>query len=984
MHTCIKSLDSRNVFYMALDSKGQWILRKDPKCYSCVNVIQIFPPVLSLVFHRKEETLELIIYSGEFLWRRDDDDSGVTCYTDADSALLSNVKIKDLVWSDKIKATDIIGLNNNFNREYISKSIYELKLGKDTPGRYWCEGLSLPNYEVVKSAPVIAYEEDDGTAFAFRTITECNKCKGGFTKKKLKELAKDFRKLLKKYDYKERIDEVKIMRIEELPQNSSKLEMIFHVFVEEEDVSRDKCPKNISREICTLHQLYNDMERIANRSSGRDHFYNITVRHTEFCLPYKVAESDEIQWMSATIGERSVLQQLCLTTNLLPVYRFCKGDFVIGAKWDQHNIPVCKEDDIPETTQKLFDLDNSEKAPVELIDRMKVICTSVDSSEFIPADLYLMSSLTRTIAKSNDSDIGFDEIEKMVTIFSHTMEVNETIAKASQLLNSTNTLLDMNERIVSGVLINASISNKTISGQEVNRLMGVIKVEAKNIITYVIDPSVANISGIALYRSDGNSSDDLSDFTVEYLYKNQSTLDLIENREDLEVATFIPEDLLRRINEINQTIAINATQQPKPPLRIVINVIANDRFFQVNHNVSFFRVNGRIVTVKIPGYGPNLPTFLPIIFHANQKIVNESQACGFWDFTPEDRKIFSEWATTGCEFLSQSSSIDPPIVLCGCSHITNFAFLVTGVFKHDLPPEEMIIQEIHMIALDIITVLGCSLSLAGVVGIWITAIFFKTWREKAGSKVLLQLSVAIAIQMLLFLFINAEYLVKGVNKTEMRIICITLGALLQYSVLVVFSWMLITAYLQYLRYVVVFGNPRPPHFTLKSIIVGWILPILPVILVLGLDIDSYLPPNFFDEGNLQGTSCYPQGNSLYFGVLLPVGLIFIANFAIFIAVIYSITRKMDQSSKKNDKEIQMAQIRLSVLLFFLLGMSWIFGFLVYTQKGGNLIFNYLFCVTATLQGFVLFAYFVIMDPATRKLWEQFFISLACRKSNKCT
>lgn len=541
----------------------------------------------------------------------------------------------------------------------------------------------------------------------------------------------------------------------------------------------------------------------------------------------------------------------------------------------------------------------------------------------------------------------------------------------------------MNERIMNEILLNASISNKTISGQEANRLLGVIEVKAKNIISYVIDPAVANVSGIALYQSGSNSSD-LSDFQLEYLYANQSTVDLLEGRSDLEVATFVPQDLLMRINEINQTVSPNVTVQPRPPLRIVITVMATDRMFQENRNVSYYRTNGRIVTVTIPGYGPNLPTFLPIVFHTTQDIGNGSQACGYWNFAPKDRDVYSEWSTTGCEFLSMSSNTDPPIVLCGCSHITNFAFLLTGVFKHELPPEELLIYEMHAFALDLITVLGCSLSLAGVVGIWITAIFFKTWREKAGSKVILHLSVGIAMQMLLFLFINAEYLIKDINNADKRIICITLGALLQYSVLVVFAWMLITAYLQYLRYVVVFGNPRPPHFTIKSIIVGWILPTIPVILVLGLATDSYLPPNFYDNVNFREKNCYPHGNSLYFGVLLPVAVIFLANFATYIAVIYSITRKMDKSTKKNDTKIQLAQFRLSVLLFFLLGMSWIFGFLVYTEQDGNLIFSYLFCIIATLQGFVLFAYFVIMDPSTRKLWEQFFTSLRCGKSEKFT
>uniref|UniRef100_A0A1B0D3B4 Uncharacterized protein n=1 Tax=Phlebotomus papatasi TaxID=29031 RepID=A0A1B0D3B4_PHLPP len=325
-------------------------------------------------------------------------------FTDADSTLLSNVKIKDLVWTDKIKAQDIIGTNNNFNREYITKSIYELDLDEDTPGNYWCEGISLVDYTVVRSSSVIAHDDDEGTTFAFRTITDCKKCNQGFTKKELRDLTKDFRKLLEKHDHWERIENVKLMRIEEIPGGSSKIEAIFHVYVDD-DFSYN-CPKNVSHQICVLHRLNGYLEGLVRRVSGGKKFQNITFRHTVYCLPYYVEESDEIQWMSATIGQKVTFQRLCLTTNLLPVYRFCSGDFITGAKWDTDHVPACQEDDIPKFTHMLFNLDNSDKKPIEIIDKMQKI-TSVDSSDIIPADLYLMGSLTKRIAleKDNDTDI---------------------------------------------------------------------------------------------------------------------------------------------------------------------------------------------------------------------------------------------------------------------------------------------------------------------------------------------------------------------------------------------------------------------------------------------------------------------------------------------------------------------------------------------------------------------------------------------------
>uniref|UniRef100_A0A1B0CK17 Putative g protein-coupled receptor n=1 Tax=Lutzomyia longipalpis TaxID=7200 RepID=A0A1B0CK17_LUTLO len=927
----------------------------------------------------ERQALELIVYSEEYLWRRDDDDSGVTCFTDAGgNTLLTNVK-KDLVWKDKIKTTDIIGQSNDFVREYITKSIYQLEFEYSTPGHYWCEGLSLPDFKEVKSPQVVAYKEYDGTVYSFKATVNCNKCERGFTKKELKELSEDFKNFLKKFDSREKLfGAVKVMRIQNIPQDSSRLEVIFHVVVEFDDFSFN-CPPNITHHICTLYGIQRDLEiitRDASHSEKNDQFKNITVRHTAFCLPYRSSQTNQEYWMSAEIGERSVLQNLCLTTNLLPVYRICKGDFIIGAQWDEDHVPICHEMEIPKLTQKLFELDNSNKNSSTIIDEMQEI-VEVDSREIIPADLYIVGTLLRKCAMeaSNIIEFGLKEVGKILSILSHIMEVNETTARASQVLNSTNVLMDMNEKIITSVLLDASISNKTLPGNETNDL-GVIEIKAKNIIVFTINPFVANVTGIALYRS-SNQSNDIEDLIPRYLYANQDATELLMDNEELEVATFVPEDLLQRINEINQTASGNVTLAPKPPLRIVIMVKANDRLYQENRNVSYFRANGRVVSVTIPGYGPNLPSLLPLIFHTLYEITNETNACGFWDFTPTNKNGTSQWATRGCEFLLSSPNLDPPLVLCGCSHLTDFASLVMGAYKNDIPLNKLSIHKNHLIALDVITTVGCSLSIVGILGIWITAIFFKSWRQRTGSKVLLQLSAAIALQMFLFLFINAEYVLKDYLNVNQKIICITLGALLQYSVLVVFSWMLIIAYLQYLRYVVVFGNRKPAHFTIKSIIVGWIMPTVPVFLVIGLDMTSYLPPKKDFHG-----FCYPQGNSLYLGILLPIALILVANLGLYIAVIYSITRKMDgrKNSRKKKQRIQKAQLRLSVFLFFLLGMTWVFGFLIYTHRSPYIIFEYLFCLTATIQGFVVFVYFVILDPATRNLWENFFYMLCCRRS----
>ncbi|XP_050666760.1 adhesion G protein-coupled receptor E4-like [Leptidea sinapis] len=190
--------------------------------------------------------------------------------------------------------------------------------------------------------------------------------------------------------------------------------------------------------------------------------------------------------------------------------------------------------------------------------------------------------------------------------------------------------------------------------------------------------------------------------------------------------------------------------------------------------------------------------------------------------------------------------------------------------------------------LNIISLIGSFLSLSGIMGIWITATVFQAWRKKPGTKILINLTVY-------NLGTICEGDENGIIRKKMRVVCIILGALLHYSVLASFMWMLIAASLQFIRYVRVFGVYRPSRFMVKFTLIGWGIPVLP--------------------------------------------------------------------------------LRLSIFLFFLLGLTWVFGLFSFSK---NLIWSYLFCLTSTLQGFVLFVYFVICDPITRNLWVALLNS-----SSKC-
>lgn len=330
--------------------------------------------------------------------------------------------------------------------------------------------------------------------------------------------------------------------------------------------------------------------------------------------------------------------------------------------------------------------------------------------------------------------------------------------------------------------------------------------------------------------------------------------------------------------------------------------------------------------------------------------------CGYWNY--------NTWVSTGVHTNSSQYAATNDLILCSTNHLTQFSYLLGGGFRQNDLSDEILVTAVHQQALDIISVIGCTLSLLGLLGIWITAILFKNWRSQASNKILMNMCVALTLQMILFLFVNTDDVSKSLVERHSYTKCVVLGALLQYSILVLFTWMLIVAFLQFQRYVTVIGIQRPKHYIIKSAIAAWGLPLIPTLLVALLDSKSYIPSNYqlaTDTG-----ICYPSGSGLHFGVILPVSLIVTANLAIFIYVLYSISHTLSMSIQHHEKQMVIKQIRLSILLFFLLGLSWIFGIFAFMKAG--IVFSYLFCLTATLQGFVLFIYFVVIDDNARRSW----------------
>lgn len=281
---------------------------------------------------------------------------------------------------------------------------------------------------------------------------------------------------------------------------------------------------------------------------------------------------------------------------------------------------------------------------------------------------------------------------------------------------------------------------------------------------------------------------------------------------------------------------------------------------------------------------------------------------------------------------------------CQCTHLTHFAEILVP---------RTVFSELDEMILEILSVIGCCLSIFGLTVVAITAILFRSWRRDFNNKIWLQLCLAVLLLVTCFLitvFVKFRTYTLG---------CMFLGVLIHYSVLASFCWMLVAAIISYKRLVKVF-NRDGSHKLLRASAFAWGVPIAIVGILLASAPSSY--QRQFDDINSTSSFCYPSGLSLWLAVYAPIAIMLLANWTLFIIILRSIFGNKRIERHGDTKEAKRCA-SVSCLLTFLFGLPWIFGLLAQ-----NVVASYLFVLTATFQGFILFIFFVVGNKKTRDLW----------------
>ncbi|PIK45185.1 hypothetical protein BSL78_17944 [Apostichopus japonicus] len=436
-----------------------------------------------------------------------------------------------------------------------------------------------------------------------------------------------------------------------------------------------------------------------------------------------------------------------------------------------------------------------------------------------------------------------------------------------------------------------------------------------------------------------STADDLSDDEVVLLTSNE---DIAIDVGDASTYLRLPDNFGERITDQENLRAVFVVY--RRPLLFM------SRWLQEENGIGrvFDRsINTRVLSATVSNKGREITylsggilqqRFMPL--ETNGKIFNP--VCVFWDFDADDGN--GNWSSDGCTYQGRTRNGQ---ILCQCDHLTNFAVLM-DIYGHGVinPTEEKI--------LEIMSILGCSISIIGLITTIIVYMTLKSLRRLQPSRILVGLCLSLLGLYICFLFVASFD-----NDSIPTVPCNILAGLFHFFALNALSWMAVEGLNMYLLFVKVFDT-HVHSFMKRAIFVTTVGPLVIVGVTAGATRSNYIRSDL----------CFLQQWPLIGGVLVPIGVIIITNTVIFVLVFRQLLKSVaGKKSEKRKKQQRLKRARNALSIMTLMGLTWGLGFLsiIYALSG---VIQWLFTIINSMQGFTIFLLYCMRNPTVARFFKK--------------
>ncbi|XP_078672770.1 adhesion G-protein coupled receptor G7-like isoform X1 [Branchiostoma floridae x Branchiostoma belcheri] len=559
------------------------------------------------------------------------------------------------------------------------------------------------------------------------------------------------------------------------------------------------------------------------------------------------------------------------------------------------------------------------------------VAVTAENAAEVASDLQILTSAGSSLMAENIADAS-TVLESLANTTGDENVGYSLVVSVDQIMNSDDDVLyqsQANNQSLSRIVraIEQFNDRVNLTSNRFRRIEKNIGVE-----TYQIEASeLVNSVGFALL----DGSEDLEDGLVRS-YSDSSSIPT----DQVDASIVLPAaDILKK------SIPDTGDMQ----VRLSFIVYGNSRLFQSNQTSAGTRtrVNSRVIASRVTGFefknlsSPVVTRYIPLVQNGTNTTVKNVR-CVYWDFTAAGGT--GAWSSEGCAF----AGIDNGRAVCHCNHLTNFAVLMD------------IYGGLQSFVLDLISTIGIALSITGLSLTLLSYLIFKQLRQTRPQHILANLCIALLATLILFL--------AGIDATHSPVGCTVVAFLLHYFLLAAFMWMAVEAFNMYLAFVIVLGA-HVSRLILKAAVFAWGLPLIIAIATLVVDVPTTYP---YGQETYRSTDiCWLQGNQLYYGFLLPAGLVLLFNVIVYIVVIGKLACGGRTDGRVADPESGATRqnLRIAIAVMVLVGLTWVFGFFMISD--GRTVFSYLFCIFNSLQGFFIFIFHCLRQKEVQNLWFKY-------------
>uniref|UniRef100_A0AAY4B064 Adhesion G protein-coupled receptor D1 n=1 Tax=Denticeps clupeoides TaxID=299321 RepID=A0AAY4B064_9TELE len=372
--------------------------------------------------------------------------------------------------------------------------------------------------------------------------------------------------------------------------------------------------------------------------------------------------------------------------------------------------------------------------------------------------------------------------------------------------------------------------------------------------------------------------------------------------------------------------------------RIKMAVEFKDYMIQVaSHLISLKVEPSPALSVNLSGE-PLIKIVLTHLLEQTQ-VMNQSNSvylyCAFLDYSSTE----PVWSSEGCVRFSGNLTYS----VCLCNHLTNFAILMQVV------PMEL--SRTHQVALSTISYIGCSISIFCLTITLVTFAVLSSVSTIRNQRYHIHANLSFAILVAQILLLISFRFEPGM------LACKVMAVLLHFFFLSVFGWMLAEGLHLYSMVVKVFGSEGSKHIYYYAI--GWGSPLVICVVAMTSALDSY--------GKVD--NCWLSlANGAIWAFVAPALFVIVVNICILIAVTRIISRISAENYKVHGdaNSVKLTAKAVAVLLP-ILGISWIFGVLAVNDN--SLLFQYMFAVFNSLQGFFIFLFHCLLNSEVRAAFK---------------